>query len=290
MAQAGEDPALHHLHADFDLRLVPRLVGSGGNDRGAVVRRHVGIGPVHRRLVEAGLGDAGLQIVADDLPRHTAEERQDVHMHGDPVRQRLAPGRLRVDQAGGAQHRDEDLRPARLAGRPVEHLHGVTGEVDEQLLPRDVHLAQRRLQPPDPLPIEIAEPGIAEAVRSTGAVFFPQQRQRHVRATQLAMDRGPVRHRPLVHRHIRHRWEQQLLETIVVQIIRQRPAQSRPPGPAQIAVHRAGAQPKAVPDGTLRRTLARTAGAVPRVSSASTISRPAFRSPAARQKIEPTRG
>jgi hypothetical protein len=42
---------------------------------------------------------------------------------------------------------------------------------------------------------------------------------------------------------------------IVVQIIWQRPAQACPPGPAQIAVHRAGAQPKAVPDGTLRQPL-----------------------------------
>ena len=85
-------------------------------------------------------------------------------MRGDPVRQRLAPDRLCKGEAGGAQHGDEDLGLADLAGRRVDHLHGVTGEVDEQPLARDVDLAQRRLQPAGPLAVEIAEPGIAEAV------------------------------------------------------------------------------------------------------------------------------
>ena len=199
MPQPRQDPALHHLHADLDLCLVPRLVRPGGDDRRAVVRGQVGVGPVHQRLVEAGAGDPGLQVVADDLPRHAAEERQHVHMYGDPVRQRLAPDRLGVDETGGAQDRDEDLRAAYLPGRPIEHLHGVPGEVDEQLLPSQVYLAQRRLQSPNPGPIEIAEPGVTEPIRSTGAVFFPKQRQCHVWPAELAMDRCPIRRRPLVH-------------------------------------------------------------------------------------------
>jgi hypothetical protein len=40
--------------------------------------------------------------------------------------------------------------PVDLASRPVDHLHGVTGEVDEQPLARNVDLAQRRLQPSGP--------------------------------------------------------------------------------------------------------------------------------------------
>ena len=46
--------------ADLDLRFVARLVGPRRDDRGAVMPRHVGIGPVDHRLVERGLGDAGL--------------------------------------------------------------------------------------------------------------------------------------------------------------------------------------------------------------------------------------
>ena len=59
VAQPGEDPALHDLDADLDLRLVARLVRPRRNHRRAVMRRHVGVGSVDRRLVEAGLGDPG---------------------------------------------------------------------------------------------------------------------------------------------------------------------------------------------------------------------------------------
>jgi hypothetical protein len=70
-----------------------------GNDRGAVMRRHVGVGAVHRRFVEAGLGDPGLEVVADDLPRYPAERGQRVDMRADPVGERLAGGGFGVDEA-----------------------------------------------------------------------------------------------------------------------------------------------------------------------------------------------
>src|SRR6185312_5841959 len=63
-----------------------------------------------------------------------------------------------------------------------------------------MHLAQRRLQSADPGPIQLAEPRIAEPVlpARSGAILLPQQRQRHVGPAQLAMNRRPVRHRPLL--------------------------------------------------------------------------------------------
>ena len=48
--------------------------------------RHVGVGPVDHRLVEGGLGDASLQIVADRLSRGTVEIGKGADMRGDPVR------------------------------------------------------------------------------------------------------------------------------------------------------------------------------------------------------------
>ena len=57
MPQPRQDPAPDDLNADFDLGLVARLVGARRNDGGAVMPRHVGVGPVDHRLVEAGLGD-----------------------------------------------------------------------------------------------------------------------------------------------------------------------------------------------------------------------------------------
>src|SRR6202021_4145996 len=52
--------------------LVRRFVWTGRDDRGAVMRRHVGVGAVHRRFVEAGLGDPALQGVAANLLRDDA--------------------------------------------------------------------------------------------------------------------------------------------------------------------------------------------------------------------------
>ena len=118
------------------LALSRGLYGPRRDHRGAVMRRHVGIGAVDQRLVEAGPGDPGAQIVADDLARNAAHERQHVHVCSNPVRQRLRPGRLRKGVAGGAEHGDEDLGPAHLAGRAVDHFHGVAGEVDEHPLAR----------------------------------------------------------------------------------------------------------------------------------------------------------
>jgi hypothetical protein len=80
--------------------------------------RHVGVGPVDHRLVERGLGDAGLQIVADRLPCGAAEIGEGADVRGDPVRQLLAPGRLGVREAGGAEHRDDGR--SKLTERDVE--------------------------------------------------------------------------------------------------------------------------------------------------------------------------
>jgi hypothetical protein len=58
----------------------------------------IGVGPVDHRLVAAGLGNAGLQIVADRLPGSAAEIAEGAEMRGDPIGQLLAPGRLGVGE------------------------------------------------------------------------------------------------------------------------------------------------------------------------------------------------
>ena len=137
------------------------------------MRRHLGIGAVDRGFVEAGFADAGLEIVADDLSRHAADGRQGVDVHGDPVRQGLAPRRLGVDEARSTENGDEDFRALCFSGRPVDHLHRVTGKVDEQPVACRVHLTQRRFQPPHPGAIQIAEPRVAEPVGGLGPIFIP---------------------------------------------------------------------------------------------------------------------
>jgi hypothetical protein len=93
--------------------------------------------------------------------------------------------------------------------------------------------------------------GIAEPVDCRCPVFFPQQRQRHVRPPQIAMHRGPVRDRALVGGNIRQWRKQQRFEPCIVQRIRQRPRQARPTGPAEVVTDRRLAQPQAICDNAL---------------------------------------
>src|ERR1700760_5534 len=89
MAQLGGDPTSRYLNRDFNFSFVAGLFGTRWNNRGAVVRRHLRVCSVDRRLVEAGLGDTRFQIVADELRRDTAEEREGAHMRADPIDQAL---------------------------------------------------------------------------------------------------------------------------------------------------------------------------------------------------------
>ena len=74
------------------------------------MRGEILIGAIDPGLVARGLGDAGLQVVADDRLRHAADEAEGVDVHGDPVGEPLAPARLRVRVVRRAEHGDEDVR------------------------------------------------------------------------------------------------------------------------------------------------------------------------------------
>lgn len=63
MPKPSEQPAFGDQHAHFDLGFVARFVGPGRQDRGAVVRSHVGVGPVNHRVVETRLDDRDLGVV-----------------------------------------------------------------------------------------------------------------------------------------------------------------------------------------------------------------------------------
>ncbi len=105
----------------------------------------------------AGPGDPGAQVIAHDLSWNAADGRQHVDVCRNPVRQRLCPGGLRKDVAGSTEHGDEDLDALYFPGGPVDHLHGVTGEVYEDPLARCVHLPQRRFQTADPCSVQVTE-------------------------------------------------------------------------------------------------------------------------------------
>ena len=139
--------------------------------------RHVAIGPVDHRLVKAGLGDPGLEVVADRLTGDTAEISKGADMRGDPIRQLLAPHRLGVGEVRGPEDGDKDLHRDDFAGKTIDHLAGSAGEIDKQFLAGEVGRAHRRFQPACPNAVQVAEPGIAKAVGRDGAVLLPQQRR-----------------------------------------------------------------------------------------------------------------
>src|SRR4029077_2135175 len=117
-------------------------------------------------------------------------------------------------------------------------------KVDEHPLTGGVNLPQRRLQTANPFPVELTEPGEPKSVLSpcSAAVFFPQQRQRHVRSPQFAMHDRPVWNRTLLRRRGR-RWRiEQRLQLRVVEFLGQRPTQPRPTSATETPVHRTCAQ------------------------------------------------
>lgn len=63
VAQAGEDPALDHLHADLDLGLVAWPPRTGRQDRRAVVGGEVLIGRVQPGLMPVRPRHSGLEVV-----------------------------------------------------------------------------------------------------------------------------------------------------------------------------------------------------------------------------------
>ena len=62
----------------------------------AVMARHLGIGSVETGVVAIGVGDGGLEIIADHKLRHAAQKPEQIGMHADPVGQALARAGLGV--------------------------------------------------------------------------------------------------------------------------------------------------------------------------------------------------
>jgi hypothetical protein len=96
VAQAAEQPPLDNQHRDLDLRLVARPARPCRQDRGIVMGRHLGLGPIDLRLVEAGFDDGNLGVVRHQQVGHLAERCEGAGMGADPVSQRLGPARLGV--------------------------------------------------------------------------------------------------------------------------------------------------------------------------------------------------
>ena len=217
------------------------------------MRRHLGVGAIDLRLVEAGLDDGGPGVVRHDELGNAADRLEGADVGGDPVRQRLRPGRLGEGEARRPENGDEDLRHADLAGEPVDdHRDAVAGVIDEQPLAGGVRLAHRHRQRLLEGPIELAEPRVAVAARVVGDVFVPQDQQGDVLALQFAMHAGPIGllDAPMAALAAPAGVERRL-QRRVVHVLGQRPGEARGLRPLQRLPHRRARQ--AEPPGDLVR-------------------------------------
>ena len=114
-----------------------------------------------------------------------------------PGRQILAPGRLHVQAAAGAEHRDEHLGLPDLTRFGIGDRHRVARKIDEQALTGGVLQAHHHVLPRQPAAVMGAELGVAPALGVNGLVFEMQQLQGDVLAALvLAVHLQPVGFRP----------------------------------------------------------------------------------------------
>ena len=213
------------------------------------MRRHHGVAAIDLRIVERGLVHTALEIVGHDETRHAAKEAEHAHMGLDPVRQRLCPGRLRVGVVGSAEHRDEDLGLAHLAGRRIHDRDLLAGVVDENLVAGDVMLAHHRREATLKLAIQIAEPRVAVAVRMNLAILLPQHHQIDARPLELARQCRPVRLAAAPPARLdAAASKQSLFENLVAPLGRQRPTDPRRPRPFKIVLDGAARHSERAPD------------------------------------------
>ena len=190
--------------------------------------RQIAVGWVKFRFVEAGGGDAALQIVGDQQGRRPIDVLQSADMAANPVRQALGPGGFAVGVVGGAQYGDKDGRLPNLAGHRIDNGHRWASIVDEQLLAWGVRLAHAERESTDPPPIVGAEAAVAIAGWVLRFVFLPEQVERDAFAPQFPMHRRPIGFRTALARwcrwriklrlqaHLTHSGRQRIAETALL--------------------------------------------------------------------------
>ena len=229
MTQPAEDVGLGEADAGFDRRLVLWLSRSRRQHADVVVRRHRGVAAVHLGVVERRLVDAALEIVRHQQARCRPVEPEHPDVRANPVRKALRPGCLGVGQVRGAEHGDEDLRHAHLAGERIGDRDLLAGIVDERLVTGDVGLAHRRRQAPLERPVQLDRTGCSrsppdEPRRYSSHKIDRLTPGRFISRTSAAQSGSGWRRAP---RLAAGRGEQALFQRLVRQIGRQRPAEPR---------------------------------------------------------------
>ncbi len=257
--QPRDNPALRHLNRHLSLCFVFWLVRSCGQDRRAVMPSHLSIGSVQTRIMAIGPDHSGLQIVRNHSFGHAAKVAEHTRMRADPVFQPLRGNRFGIGIARRAHGRDEQLRAMHLTSRWINDVDGIPREVDKDLLAAQMGLPHAWAHAPLPGVKMRAEPRVAKATRVLRTVLLPKQHPGDPALAQLLVDHRPVGSRAVRVQHSRRRREQQQLQAVVIQPLRQRPVQTRVTGAAQIRTNaplpkpeRRGDRPLAQPVGKLQ--------------------------------------
>src|SRR5262245_5031290 len=153
---------------------------------------HLRIRTIDVGLVEAGLGDTRLKIVADHCRGDAAKEGKGAVVRANPIEQRLRPRGFRKRVRTGTQYSDEQLSRDNLAGHPIRDLELRAGVIDEHLLARDVRLAHRRRVALLPRPLQLADLRVTVTITMLLAILLPEQFQRDARPLELAMNDRPI--------------------------------------------------------------------------------------------------
>jgi hypothetical protein len=189
VAQPCQHPAGDDLNARFCGGLVLGQKWACRENRDAVVP-----GEVAHRLVELGVvaashADQRTRVVGHDKLRAAAVEGQRPRHRAQPRAHALVGGGAGEGVARRAHGGDEDL-----GARAVGQFQRGAGVVDEQLLAGAPLLAHRALQGLGEGLVVLAELGVGPGAPALegGAVFLPQQHQRHALAAQFDVHAGEV--------------------------------------------------------------------------------------------------
>ena len=143
----------------------------------------------------------------------------------DPRRQFLVGEGFGEDIVAGPQHGDEEEGGLIMAAFRIRPAQRFPGPVQKGLLPGEVPLPEGHFQGRFPALVVLAELRVAITVGLVGAIFLPQQLQRHVPAAQLLVDVGQIRQ--WAGRCRRQRiGKEQLVQLVLVHLIGQRPTQT----------------------------------------------------------------
>ena len=113
-------------------------------------------------------------------------------MAGNPIWKRLRPTGLNIGVIGCSERGDEDLRLTHFARIRANHVHGMPRIVDKQAFACRMALTHHRRQAALPPGVELTIAAVPIAVRMDGAILFPEQRQGHALAAQLAVHIRPI--------------------------------------------------------------------------------------------------